>query len=112
MFRAVVVGQGRSGAASYTATFFACWPRLRVLLPDLQGVDPTASDAPRYIQEAVAGYVELRRSRAVSVATNSAIDKHYTLRGGHLDPYHPSGLPEAKSLPAPAELFGSTPRAN
>jgi hypothetical protein len=82
-----------------------------VLLPDLHGVDPTAVDAPRFVKEAVAGYVELRRRRAVSAAVHSVEDKYSTIRGGKCDPYHPPGLPEAKSLPAPAELFDPTSKS-
>ena len=74
---------GNPFSHNYTATFLACWPQLRVLLPDLHGVDPTAADAPRFAKEAVAGYVELRRRREVSAAIHSRVDKHFTQRGGN-----------------------------
>ena len=102
---------GNPFSHNYTATFLACWPQLRVLLPDLHGVDPTAADAPRFAKEAVAGYVELRRRREVSAAIHSRVDKHFTQRGGNKDPFHPPGLPEAESLPTPAVLFDPTSKS-
>ena len=82
-----------------------------MLLPDLHGVDPAAVDAPRFAKQAVAGYVELRRHREVSAAVHSRVDKHFTERGGNKDPFHPPGLPEAESLPAPAVLFDPTSKS-
>ena len=47
----------------------------------------------------------------MSAAVHSVEDKYSTIRGGKCDPYHPPGLPEAKSLPAPAELFDPTSKS-
>jgi hypothetical protein len=94
----------------YTASFLSCWPRLRVLLPDMQGVSPLDENAPRFVKEAIAGYNETRRLRSALETTHAALhnQKYHTLRGGKLTPYHPPALPLAETLPPAAELLDPT----
>jgi len=77
--------QGNPFSHNYTATFLSCSGRAaaRAAARPARGVDPMAVDAPRFVKEAVAGYVELRRRRAVSAAVHSVEDKYSTIRGGN-----------------------------
>lgn len=94
----------------YTATFLSCWPRLRMIVPDLQDVNPLDDEAPRFAKEAIASYNETRWLRGVLEATHAALlrNKYFTVRGRKKVPHHPPALPLPTTLPAAAELLDPT----